>query len=193
MIYQNLDDIIFTKEDLARYIENYSLHSNYGNGSIKQNINEIIEFILWCVDKNIKSYAEIGVFAGWTCYLMNNMLKKMNKEFQKTYAIDIGTKMTFRGLREYQQHNDLTYLNAYSTDVPDLNVDLCFIDGDHSYEGVLSDYNHFKNSSKIIAFHDINRKDFGVGKLFNEIKNNHTNHLMIVDNKNAPGIGIVWN
>lgn len=195
MIYQNLNEIVFTKNDLTNYIETYSSRSNYEEGVIKQNIPEIVEFIMWCFQQrdSINSYAEIGVYAGWTCYLMNNMLKKMNPNFKKTYAVDIGTKLTFRGLTEYQKDNNLIYLNSRSVDVPNLNVDLCFIDSDHSYEGVTADYNHFKNSSKFLAFHDINRKDFGVGRLFDEIKVHYSNHLTIVDSEHSPGIGIVWN
>lgn len=33
-------------------------------------------------------------------------------------------------------------------------VDLCFIDGDHTYEGVIADYNNCKNSTSLILFHD---------------------------------------
>ena len=33
-------------------------------------------------------------------------------------------------------------------------VDLCFIDGDHSNEGVLADYNNCKNYSDLLLFHD---------------------------------------
>ncbi len=54
------------------------------------------------------------------------------------------------------------------------NFDLCFIDGDHSYEGVLNDYNLFKDKCKIYVFHDIvNEVCPGVIKLWNELKKNN--------------------
>lgn len=34
------------------------------------------------------------------------------------------------------------------------NVDLCFIDGDHSFEAVMNDYNNCKNYTNLIIFHD---------------------------------------
>jgi len=68
-------------------------------------------------------------------------------------------------------------------------LDFLFIDGDHTYEGILSDYVNYSNYVKkggYIAFHDINdtehhRKiNVNVAKLWNQLKgektefNNHT-------------------
>jgi hypothetical protein len=49
--------------------------------------------------------------------------------------------------------------------------DFCFIDGDHSYEGVKADWENYGPHAKIVAFHDIiNNVD--CFRLWNEIKNN---------------------
>ena len=51
--------------------------------------------------------------------------------------------------------------------------DLIFIDGDHSYNGVKSDYEISKNSGKIFVFHDIISDVCpGVVQFWNELKNN---------------------
>ena len=47
--------------------------------------------------------------------------------------------------------------------------DFCFIDGDHSYEGVKADWENYGPHAKIVAFHDIiNNVD--CFRLWNEIK-----------------------
>lgn len=47
--------------------------------------------------------------------------------------------------------------------------DFCFIDGDHSYEGVKADWENYGSVSKIVAFHDI-INNVGCFRLWNEIK-----------------------
>ena len=38
-------------------------------------------------------------------------------------------------------------------------VDLCFIDGDHNYEGVMADYQNCKDYTSLILFHDTGKGD----------------------------------
>jgi hypothetical protein len=47
--------------------------------------------------------------------------------------------------------------------------DFCFIDGDHSYEGVKADWENYGPHAKIVAFHDI-INNVGCFRLWNEIK-----------------------
>lgn len=41
------------------------------------------------------------------------------------------------------------------------DVDLCFIDGDHSYQGVIADYENCKNHTKLLLFHDTGTGEVG--------------------------------
>ncbi len=51
--------------------------------------------------------------------------------------------------------------------------DLIFIDGDHSYNGVKTDYEISKGSGKMFVFHDIfNDVCAGVVQFWNELKQN---------------------
>lgn len=81
-------------------------------------------------------------------------------------------------------------------------IDFLFIDGDHSYDGVKSDFLNYKDFVKdggIIAFHDIveNFKDasFGTQLFWKEIKNNYNYQEFIRENpeKNGCGIGLIKN
>ena len=76
-------------------------------------------------------------------------------------------------------------------------VDLLFIDGDHTYEGVKQDYEDYKQFVKPggwIAFHDINDTehhreiDVYVGKLWNELEGNKIEFNV---NKHWAGIGVI--
>ncbi len=78
-------------------------------------------------------------------------------------------------------------------------VDLLFIDGDHTYEGVKKDflmYSPFMRKDGIIAFHDIcfhtNVPDCQVEKFWREIKGKY-NHLEFIDkmDKTWGGIGVL--
>lgn len=79
--------------------------------------------------------------------------------------------------------------------IQDGKIDLLFIDADHSYEGVKSDFEMYSPLVKkggLIAFHDIaNDPDatYGVNKFWNEIKNNYQ-HYEIIDNQSRIGYGI---
>jgi predicted O-methyltransferase YrrM len=95
------------------------------------------------------------------------------------------------------------------------NLDLLFIDGDHTYEGVKKDYENFSplvKSGGMIAFHDIVDSEYHrsvncyVSKYWNEIKQNknyveliydNDNNLYLIDNITHPdvcwgGIGIIF-
>ncbi len=72
--------------------------------------------------------------------------KIVNKQFEKIGVQDIITYFPFKT----------------SDDVKDLNlkhIDMCFIDGDHTYEGVERDYENLKHLCDYMVFHDIHCND----------------------------------
>lgn len=67
--------------------------------------------------------------------------------------------------------------------------DFCFIDGDHSYEGVKADWENYGPHAKVVAFHDI-VNNVGCFRLWQEIKTQYrtieyTSSLLL-------GIGIAF-
>jgi len=78
------------------------------------------------------------------------------------------------------------------------NIDFLFIDGDHSYNGVKSDFKMYSGlvNKGIIAFHDIvpglARKVGGVPKFWKEIKNKYPSKEIVKDwQQGGRGIGIL--
>lgn len=75
-------------------------------------------------------------------------------------------------------------------------LDLLFIDGDHSYEGVTKDfamYEPFVKDGGMIVFHDIvpNHREagYGVARYWNEMKHRYR-HLEFIEDPNQQGAGL---
>lgn len=67
--------------------------------------------------------------------------------------------------------------------------DLCFIDGDHSYAGVLADWQAYGPMARVVAFHDIAGPE-GSASLWKELKPRHR-HIEFTDS-GWMGIGILF-
>ncbi|MCP4414165.1 MAG: class I SAM-dependent methyltransferase [Gammaproteobacteria bacterium] len=76
----------------------------------------------------------------------------------------------------------------------DTGIDFLFIDGDHTYNGVKSDfemYSKLVNKNGFITFHDIVYAE-GVSRFWNEIKNEYENTWEWIDDKKPKyGIGML--
>lgn len=81
-------------------------------------------------------------------------------------------------------------------------VDFLFIDGDHTYEGCLSDYNMyapFVRTGGMIAFHDVAEhqvEECEVSRVWKEVKKRHSVELVDSGDVRAwgpwGGIGVMW-
>lgn len=92
--------------------------------------------------------------------------------------------------------HDLNTLNKVKSYLNNAQLDMLFIDGDHTYEGVRMDfqiYGSLVRKGGLIAFHDISKGPFekagGVNKFWNEIKLEYA-HKEIVEDRNREGFGI---
>ena len=75
-------------------------------------------------------------------------------------------------------------------------VDFLFIDGDHRYNAIKTDFNMYSplvRKGGMVAFHDIGENEEGGGhKFWNEIKNNYKHLEILKDDKREKGIGVLY-
>jgi predicted O-methyltransferase YrrM len=109
-------------------------------------------------EKDNPLVVEIGRFIGGTTILLAHAGCKLisidNRSFQWTPVIDRYVKTLTKGLDV-----TLEIANSYEYDNSSLDVDVVFIDGDHSRNGVMKDFQHWLPRVKKggdIVFHDIN-------------------------------------
>lgn len=97
--------------------------------------------------------------------------------------------------------HDKNISNALNTHFPESDIDMLFIDGDHSYDGVKLDFLDYKGlvrSGGIIVFHDINGRIPDVERFWNEVIEFHSDEFEFVkrfdntvEENHGWGIGII--
>jgi len=118
---------------------------------------------------------EIGTFKGYTTICIAQALEDNKKG--KLYTIDpIEQEITKIAIKKSGLKRRINYIIDYSTEViPKLNLsrlDFVFIDGDHSYESCLADFNVVKpylRSGSTVVFHDSILFPEGVGGMIQSI------------------------
>ena len=150
---------------------------NGGGLLIWQYPNQFSKYLCLLSEQKIQSYIEIGCRWGGTFVLTNEYLKRvLFNSMKKSVAVDVIDSPV---LNYCISNNETQFIKIDSHSQEFKNYmnnnyfDLIFIDGDHTYNGVKSDYEITKNSGKIFVFHDIiNDVCPGVVQLWNELKNN---------------------
>ena len=174
--YENADD-------------NYNLTENVGIQQVREEILNFSKEIL--KRKNRGICAEIGLgFYGSTHFLWRHIFKKvitieyqmdrifafrenLNKFYSKPILNDNKSKFIFGKSNETNSIKKLFHI------LGDKKLDMLFIDGDHSFEGVYADYHIYSSFVKkggIIAFHDClnNISGEGVFKFIKEIQKSNS-------------------
>lgn len=163
-------------------------------------------------ERKVSSYLEIGTARGDTFHeIVGNM-----PVASKALAVDY--PMQSWGLEKSNQHlykveNNLK-LRSYDVQVlfgnsQDKEIikkveefapfDLVFIDGDHTYKGVESDWENYGHLGRMVAFHDIadtmrpNLKNeiIEVPRFWNDIKNSYK-HVEFIETGSTMGIGVIF-
>ena len=170
-----------------------------GGMKMKQYPGEISQLasFLYGIKNEIKKYVEIGVERGGTFFFIDSYLRRINPDFNESLGIDSSGKIEESIKRYQKKFPSCHFLLSRSADVefPD-DIDFCFIDGNHSYEGVKRDFEAVKNKAKYIGFHDIHFIDnkVGVPRFWKEIKEDYT-HVEFAASKDifpvALGIGVL--
>ena len=164
---------------------------------IQQKRSEWEWLLTKCEQHNVESVLEIGCFSGGSTFSFATFAKRL-------ITIDRINPPKFNISNitcsyDYVAGNsrDPNTVNRVSDLIGDDKVDLLFIDGSHSYEGVKSDFELYKKfASKLIGFHDIvdsashRRQGCFVSQFWNEVKLHYPNDE-IIERHNWGGIGIL--
>lgn len=132
--------------DIITKMEHKTFHNHY----------HIIHDIIESYDEKNIIYLEIGAFAGGSASLVSS-----NQKVSKVISIDIGypvnKEVPIRNVNTFK-HNECDYHyiegdSTLQTTIDELksltdNVDILFIDGDHSYNGVMNDFFNYKDFVK---------------------------------------------
>jgi cephalosporin hydroxylase len=150
-----------------------SMIQNAGGIKIWQYPNQFSKYLLLLKTLNVKSYIEIGCRWGGTFILTREYLSRFNKLDAFTAVDIIGSPV-----KEYCDTHagaEFIQLNSQSPEfgnfIKDKFYDVAFIDGDHSYTGVMRDYELCNKNANVIVFHDIVSDACpGVVQFWNDIK-----------------------
>jgi cephalosporin hydroxylase len=164
-------DVTYLQSDLilrlglSEYMPSLALnHYAYRGGlQLMQVPEQLAEYIALLSTQSIKSYLEIGVNAGGTFILVCEMLQKTNPDFQYAMGIDV---CRVPNVSLYCRNNEKLHFEVLASQSKMFSnyvqkhfssqFDLVFIDGDHDYHAVKSDFKlALQWSPKIIVFHDI--------------------------------------
>ena len=119
---------------------------------------QLARYLAFLADRDIGSYLEIGCRFGGTFIITVEYLRRFT-DLARAVAFDIAPQDIMQRYAARTDGVDYKIGDSLAAD----NVayfgsrrwDLAFVDGDHSYEGAVSDYRAVKNCSKLIVLHDI--------------------------------------
>jgi predicted O-methyltransferase YrrM len=172
----------------------------------KTEIKALLEFM---APRAPKTILEIGTCGGGTLYLFTTVFKPdllisvdlPGGPFGGGYAeqrIALYESLGNVKLIRDDSHKPETYLKVKEL-LAGKQLDMLFIDGDHTYEGVKEDfrmYQEFVKKEGVIVFHDIHDQagtECQVKSFWKELRGNHDSMEIIIDPEQlGAGIGLIF-
>ncbi|MFX1569937.1 MAG: class I SAM-dependent methyltransferase [Promethearchaeota archaeon] len=210
---KNVEEIVDLCYNFRFSLPDIPLHSCYEiNLTPYQIKSEIIRFLKLMDSFNPKIILEIGTAMGGTLFLFSRFVSSdailisidllkgkiggKNTAFIKSFAQKKQKIILIRS-----DSHKLSTFQRIKKILKNMKIDILFIDGDHTYEGVKKDFEMYKPLVKpegLICFHDIiqgsNDKVGGVPNFWNEIRENcKTNEIIEKYHQEGYGIGIIFN
>lgn len=177
-----------------------------GNLEVQQIPLEYVGLLNFFRSNNIKRYLELGVGNGGSFFINSIFLQKSVETIHCVDSLEYTNfGQTFdkinkkvEKLKEFFPDKNINFFNMTTDKFFETNkeeYDCIFIDADHSYSGVIKDYENSLNYVRKggwLIFHDIDSTSTGVCQAWNELKNKQT----VVDTFSHPyiktcGIGIM--
>lgn len=177
---------------------------------IKQEYSEIFQLCEKVATLRPKTILEIGTAQGGSLFLFSKLADpnamiisidlpqgdfgggydEYKSDFYRSFATGNQRMHLFRA----DSHSEET-LKKVKDVLGERKIDFMFIDGDHTYNGVKTDfylYSSLVSTTGLIGLHDIVASTEGceVHRFWNEIKRNHTVIAEFIDDPNQPFCGI---
>ena len=149
--------------------------------------------LLYLSSLQIRSYLELGIFAGWTACIISSYLRrfafahgehaiangKTNPHF-RGWALDINLqRISHASAGMLRTINVQPMLRSHFRFDEASKIDLCFIDASHTMKDVKDDYLQFWPHCKYVMFHDVfdhdtaaSFSDGGVPRFWADLKAN---------------------
>jgi cephalosporin hydroxylase len=172
---------------------------------------EISGFMALAAQASPQYICEIGTARGGTSFLFGQSLPST----KHMISVDLMVKNKNKLSLYVKPARQISFVDGSSYDLATIDrvenilagnqLDLLFIDGDHTYEGVTKDflgYRHLVKSGGIIGFHDIvpdyttryGKKTYsdsgGVPILWDRLKQLYSEHHEFIEDRNQDGLGI---
>lgn len=165
-----------------------------------QKPKELAAFGKLLVDQDVQSIVEIGTHTGGTAWFFKQLgLEVIAVDIDLSKVVETpGVHYVQASPTELDPYTHVTPQDVASAIAKNLGpVDAVFIDGDHSYEGVLADWLAYRDlATKIIAFHDIteHHPDYNceVSRLWEQIKLDYACTEIIDSSGPPPNPGYSW-
>ena len=121
--------------------------------------SEFLDLCLYLSDKRwqgkINSAIEVGVYRGSSSYILAAILYRSNPNMFYNMVDIVDQLISFDQVKKIIPTLNKCIPNT-SNDFTGREYDFCFIDADHSYDGMMRDYmNVGRYASKLLVFHDI--------------------------------------
>lgn len=142
---------------------------NGGGFFIWQYPNQFAPYLLLIQSLKPTSYLEVGCRWGGTFVLTVEYLKRFG-DLQSAIAVDVidSPVQAYTGGQFFQLNSTHAEFQTLLTQHP---IDMIFIDGDHTYDGVKADFLTCAPYARIVVFHDIvNYECLGVAQFWYELK-----------------------
>lgn len=173
MIIEKID--VLYKNVVSADIQNYDGSQN------KNEFRDCLEYLnrrLQAIDRDEVWFLEIGAFKGLWALALSILCELNNKTLRYvtvTWISHNPDNQDIFSTREYFEKNDLSFhLVDANSSLPETveqvkrirkTYDFVFIDGDHSFNGVMQDIANYADlATELLLFHDINTKSCGVRK-----------------------------
>lgn len=170
---------------------------------------EVERFVAILQAEGVRSYLEIGCRYGDTVHFIGSRLPQGSKVVAVDLPGAVRGKHACSGdylrravdaLRELGQDGHVILGNSHDLEVLGQvrqlgPFDAVFIDGDHSPAGVEADWRDYGRLGRIVAFHDIARREakyrLGVAPLFRRLASVRKSETISIDGQRR-GIGVIW-